>query len=150
MQLQAALEAFQVQLAADGRSEHTRKQYHRHVRALIAWLEARSGPLDVAKVTPTIVAEFFSSDSARTSARGGAKKATSTNAQRSSLRNYFRWMHEAGLASTNAARLLRRARCAPPPPKALRDDEQKRLLSDSSLPQDGHLIMLPNANEWPF
>ncbi|HZN38808.1 MAG TPA: tyrosine-type recombinase/integrase, partial [Planctomycetota bacterium] len=129
MQLQDALEAFQVQLAADGRSEHTCKQYRRHVRGLIAWLEQRSASLDVARLTPTIVAEFFSSDAARASVRGGAKKATSTNAQRTSLRCFLRWVHESGLAPTNAARLLRRARCAPPPPKALRDDERKRLLA---------------------
>jgi integrase/recombinase XerC len=73
------------------------------------------------------VAEFFSSDDARRSARGGPKKPTSANAQRTSLRNFFRWAHESGLTATNAARLLRRARCAPPPPKALHADEQERL-----------------------
>jgi len=129
MNLQAALQAFLVQLEADGRSEHTRNQYRRHVRALIAWLTPRGASLDIANVTPTTVAEFFSSDAARTSARGGPKKATSANAQRTSLRCFLRWAHESGLAPTNAARLLRRARCAAPPPRALRDDEQKRLLA---------------------
>lgn len=128
MQLQEALEAFQVQLQADGRSVHTRKQYQRHVAGLIDWLVATGRPSDVGDITPAIVAEFFSSAVARQSVRGGAKKATSANAQRTSLRCYFRWIHESGLAPTNAARLLKRARCAPPPPRGLHADEQRRLL----------------------
>ncbi len=129
MQLQEALGQFQVQLAADGRSEHTRKQYERHVVAFIGWLSRNGRDADIASITPNVVAEFFGSDDARMSARGGTKRATSANAQRTSLRCFLRWAHESGLASSNAARLLRRARCAPPPPKALRDDEQKRLLT---------------------
>lgn len=128
MQLQEALGQFQVQLHADGRSEHTRNQYQRHVASLIAWLGSIRRRTDVASVTPAVVAEFFASDAARLSANGGAKKATSANAQRTSLRCFFRWVHESGLAKTNAARLLKRAKCAPPPPKALHPDEEVRLL----------------------
>jgi integrase/recombinase XerC len=128
MQLQDALGQFQVQLAADGRSEHTRKQYERHGRAFAAWMKDRRFSTTLAKITPGVVAEFFSSPAAKLSARGGTKKATSANAQRTSLRCLFRWAHESGFVATNAARLLKRARCTPPPPRALRDDEQKRLL----------------------
>ncbi len=128
MQLQDALGQFQVQLRADGRSEHTRNQYQRHVVALIAWLTAARRPTKIGSITPAIVAEFFASDAAGTSARGGKKKATSANAQRTSLRCFFKWAHESGLTKTNAARLLKRARCTPPPPKALHPDEQERLL----------------------
>ncbi|MEO6594319.1 MAG: tyrosine-type recombinase/integrase [Planctomycetota bacterium] len=130
MHLQDALGQFQVQLRADGRSEHTRRQYQRHVVALIGWLAKHGRPADLASITPTVVAEFFSGDEARLSARGGPKKATSANAQRTSLRCFLRWAHESGLTSTNAARLLKRARCAPAPPRALHADEQKRLLDE--------------------
>jgi integrase/recombinase XerC len=118
---------FQVQLAADGRSEHTKNQYARHVRSLIVWLTKNGRSVEIAEITPAVVAEFFGSDHARQSARGGLKKATSANAQRTSLRNFFRWSHESGLTAANAARLLRRAHCAPPPPRALHADEQERL-----------------------
>ena len=128
MQLQAASRQFQTQLSADGRSPHTRKQYERHVAAFIAWLEANSRRTDLTAITPTVVAEFFGSDAATASARGGKKKATSANAQRTSLRCFFRWAHESGLTPANVARLLKRARCSAPPPRALHDDEQKRLL----------------------
>jgi len=128
MQLQEALGQFQVQLAADGRSEHTRKQYARHGRAFATWLAERGHAPTLAHITPNIVAEFFGSDAAKMSARGGAKKATSANAQRTSLRCFFRWAHESGVVATNPARLLRRARCTPPPPRALHADESDRLL----------------------
>lgn len=128
MQLQDASDQFQLQLSADGRSEHTRKQYARHVRAFIEWLKRAGHHTTVARTSPVLVAAFFSSDDARLSARGGPKKATSANSQRTSLRCFFRWAHESGLTSTNPARLLRRARCSPPPPRALHADEQKRLL----------------------
>jgi integrase/recombinase XerC len=127
MHLQAALDAFLLQLQADGRSRHTTAQYARHTRSLIDWLTMNRRSLKLAAITPTTVAEFFSSDAARNSARGGPKRATSANAQRTSLRCFFRWAHESGLTPNNAARLLRRARCAPPPPRALHDDEQQRL-----------------------
>ena len=90
MQLQEALRAFQVQLAADGRSVLTRNQYQRHVARLIAWLATTGCSTEVGDITPAIVAEFFASDAARISARGGTKKATSANAQRTSLRCFFR------------------------------------------------------------
>jgi integrase/recombinase XerC len=129
MHLQDAHRQFQAQLAADGRSPHTRRQYQRHVEAFAGWLAANGRDTDIAMITPATVAEFFGSDAATNSARGGRKKATSANAQRTSLRCFFRWAHESGLAGANTARLLRRARCSPPPPKALHADEQERLLA---------------------
>jgi integrase/recombinase XerC len=129
VQLQEALQAFLLQLAADGRSPHTIGQYRRHVTGLIHWLGANNRTVDAGDIAPATVAEFFATaDAAKLSARGGAKKATSANAQRTSLRCFFRWVHESGIAPSNAARLLRRARCAPPPPRALHPDEEARLL----------------------
>lgn len=129
MQLQDALQGFLLQLQADGRSPHTIGQYRRHGTALANWLASAGIDANVAALTPETIAKFFASDAARTSCRGGAKKATSANAMRTSVRCLAKHLHDAGLVATNPARLLRRARCAPPPPKALRDDEQKRLLA---------------------
>ena len=129
MQLQDAIQGFLLQLQADGRSPHTIGQYRRHGNALVNWLANTGADTDVAALTPDTIAKFFASDAARTSCRGGAKKATSANAMRTSVRCLAKHLHDAGLVATNPARLLRRARCAPPPPKALRDDEQVRLLA---------------------
>jgi integrase/recombinase XerC len=128
MQLQAALEAFLLQLQADGRSTHTIGQYRRHGAALAAWLAAAGASTSVADLTPGLLARFFASDAAKTSCRGGAKKAVSLNAMRTSVRCFAAHLHLSGLVASNPARLLRRARCAPPPPRALHVDEQKRLL----------------------
>jgi integrase/recombinase XerC len=128
MDIQVALEQFLVQLHADGRSPHTVGQYRRHGRALAAWLDAR-GVTNVAGLTPELLARFFADDAAKRSCRGGAKKAVSLNAMRTSIRCFAAHLHDAGLVAANPARLLRRARCAAPPPRALRDDEQKRLLA---------------------
>jgi integrase/recombinase XerC len=128
MDIQVALEQFLLQLEADGRSRHTIGQYRRHGRALAAWLGAR-GVTNVAHLTPELIAQFFAADAAKNSCLGGAKKAVSLNAMRTSIRCFAAHLHDAGLVAANPARLLRRARCAPPPPKALRDDEQKRLLA---------------------
>lgn len=128
MHLQDASGQFQVQLRADGRSEHTRRQYERHVRALIGWLAGTDYGTEMESLTPGVVAAFLASDAATTCAHGGTKKASSANAMRTSIRCFFRWAHESGLVAANPARLLRRARCSPPPPKALHPDEQATLL----------------------
>jgi site-specific recombinase XerD len=129
VELQDALQAFLQQLAADGRSPHTIGQYRRHVTALAKWCAATGASTDVASVTPAALAKFFAADTARSSCRGGTKKAVSLNAMRTSIRCFAKHLHDAGLVATNPARMLRRARCAPPPPRALHPDEQKRLLA---------------------
>jgi len=128
MQLQEALQAFLRQLAADGRSPHTIGQYRRHGTSLADWLAATGASTNVAKLTPDLLAKFFGDDAAKNSCRGGPKKAVSLNAMRTSVRCLCAHLHDSGLVSTNPARMLRRARCAPPPPRALHPDEQKRLL----------------------
>ncbi|HEX5050563.1 MAG TPA: tyrosine-type recombinase/integrase [Planctomycetota bacterium] len=128
MDLQAALQAFLLQLQADGRSPHTIGQYRRHGTALATWLASTGGPKNVAKLTPDLLARFFADDAAKNSCRGGAKKAVSLNAMRTSIRCLAKHLHDSGFVATNPARLLRRARCAPPPPRALHADEQQRLL----------------------
>jgi site-specific recombinase XerC len=128
MHLQDALGQFQVQLRADGRSEHTRNQYQRHIVAhdRLGSPGSRS-PHDHRRDHAAVVAEFF----ARTLPAQRARRQEDGNlgnAQRTSLRCFFRWAHESGLTPNNVARLLKRARCTPPPPKAIHADEQHRLL----------------------
>lgn len=127
MHVQAALQAFLLQLEADGRSPHTIGQYRRHGTALATWLAARK-VTSVAKLTPDLIAAFFADGAAKNSCRGGPKKAVSLNAMRTSIRCFCSHLHDSGHVPTNAARLLRRARCTPPPPRALHADEQQRLL----------------------
>lgn len=75
------------------------------------------------------VAAFMASPAARMRSDSRPKKATSMNTMRSSLRTFFAYVHAAGFVRANAARLIRRARCAPPPPRGLSQEEQARLLA---------------------
>ena len=129
MEIEEALERYQVQLEADGRSVHTRRQYARHGRLLARWLRESGGSTDVRLISHEDIATFLIAPVARTRPDGKPKKATATNALRSSLRTLFAFVHAAGYAPTNAARLIRRARCAPPPPRGLSEEEQERLLA---------------------
>lgn len=123
-----ALARFETQLEADGRSVHTRKQYRRHVLALAHWVAAEDLSGDVRHLGHDDLARFLSSPVANSRADGKRKKATSTNALRSSLRVFFRYAHEAALVASNPARLIRRAITSPPPPRALTAKEEARLL----------------------
>jgi site-specific recombinase XerD len=102
MNLQDAIDAYLLQLDADGRSQHTIGQARRHLR-----LFAANAPADM---TPTTVATFFASDAARTRPDGRPKRATSVNALRSSIRTFFAYAHAAGWTPTNPARRKRSAR----------------------------------------
>lgn len=121
MELQDAIDAFLVQLRADGRSPHTINQYARHLRAF--------PPGGLEAITPATVAAFMNGEAARTRPDGTPKRATSVNALRSSLRAFFAYAHAAGWTTTNPARLLRRARTGTPPPRALSDADREALLA---------------------
>lgn len=128
MQLQDALQDFLVQLRADGRSPHTVGQYRRHVTALEGWLERTRRRRTLASIDHRVLAAFLVDDAATQRPDGRPKKATSTNALRTSLRVFFRYCAEAGYLRENPARLVRRARCSPPPPRALTEAEVECLL----------------------
>jgi site-specific recombinase XerD len=129
MRLQDVLDRFVVQLQGNGRSHCTVDQYKRHVGLLSRWLVEEGHSDHVDELTHELLARFLISPDARTSRRGGAKKATSMNALRSSMRAFFGYCRDAGWSQENAARLVRRARCASGPPRGLSDEDRDRLLS---------------------
>ncbi len=128
MHLADAYAAYARQLAADGRSVHTRNQYRRHLQLFADWLATRGPVPALEDLGPAEVAAFLIGDAAQHRLDGAPKRATSMNALRSSLRTFCAYAHAAGWTSTNPARLLRRARTGTPPPRALGDDDRERLL----------------------
>ena len=126
MRIHEALDAYLLQLEADGRSEHTIGQARRHVRLLATWAGTDR---DVETIGHEDLARFLTSDAVRLRADGKPRKPTSANALRSSIRVFWAYLHAAGLTSTNPARLVRRAVCGTPLPKALTEEEQGRLLA---------------------
>jgi len=148
MDLAAALDRYTQQLAADGRSPLTADQYRRHVGMFARWLETENCPTDVALIGPEHVAGFLTSPALLKTAAGSARKATSANTARTSLRVFFKYVADAGLAPTNAARLVRLARTGAPPPRTLAEDAVKRLLAavdaddGDAARRDGALVRL--------
>jgi integrase/recombinase XerC len=126
MRINEALDAYLLQLGADGRSEHTIGQASRHVRLFEAWIGRER---EVESVGHEELARFLASDVVRLRADGEPRKASSANALRSSLRTFWSYLHAAGIVSTNPGRLIRRAVCGTPLPKALRDEDREKLLA---------------------
>jgi site-specific recombinase XerC len=138
MRIHTAASRYVRQLRADGRSPHTIAQVSRHVGVLARWLVAHRLPTDVRRVTHEHIARFLVSRDATCRPDGELKKATATNALRSSLRTFFTYVHAAGYAPRNAAALVRRAKCATPPPRALPEGDCRRLLATLAASDDEH------------
>ena len=130
MYLDEALAAYERQAVANGRSHHSILQSRRHVRALSNWLASEGRSLGVAELGHSDIADFMGSDQALLRPDGKRKKPVSVNGLRSSLRTFFGYAHAAGMTTSNAARLLRRAVCSPPPPRALSPAEQEKLIAE--------------------
>lgn len=129
MQIGEALDAYALQLQADGRSEHTVAQVRRHVAALARWAAGVGHTGEIEALGHADLARFLVSTEARTRPDGKPKKATSTNALRSSLKTFLTYLHAAGMTQTNPGRLIRRARTGEPPPKAISEADQRKLLA---------------------
>src|SRR5262245_48990614 len=125
MDIEQALERYSFQLHADGRSLHTVAQARRHVRLFARWIGKRA----IADVSHEDVAAFLASDLVTRRADGNARRPSSANALRSSLRCFFTYAHSAGLAPVNAGRLVRRAMCGKSQPRAIGEEECARLLA---------------------
>jgi len=128
MNIHEAITLYFTQLEANGRSFHTIKQYHRHLRLFSDWMreECLCGDLD--KITHDTVARFFASPMAKIRATGGVKKSSSINALKSSIKCFFRYLHQAGYSSQDHSRLLKRSICGTPPPRSLSVSEKDRLI----------------------
>lgn len=125
MKIEQALARYVTQLEADGRSPSTIGQYRRHVGQLAEFFREHR----VDELSHEDIARFLASRGARTRTDGVAKRPTSMNCLRTSIRTFCRYAHEAGYAKANPARLVRRAICEGPPPRALSGAEQERLLN---------------------
>lgn len=129
MEITDALRRYTEQLQANGAAESTRAQAQRQIGKLATWLATEKRSTDIAKVRPDDVAAFLASDAVRMRETGGARKVTSANVFRTSIRCFFKFVHDAGLAPENAARLVKLARCQPPRPKPVNDVDLAKLLA---------------------
>jgi len=100
MKLKAAIVRFDRQLAANGRSGHTRAAYQRDLRALAAWLGRN---LDVRRISPDDLARFLTSDEVLLTPTGLPRAAISVNRTKSALRSFFAFCVESGFLRVNPA-----------------------------------------------
>jgi site-specific recombinase XerD len=119
MRLSTAIQRFDTQLRADGKSEHTRGAHMRDLREFSAWSGSST---DVAGITPDTVARYLA---------GGpkGKPAVSLNRTKTALRMFFRFLTDAGYLEADPARLIRNGRCQPKTPEYLKPAQTRRLLA---------------------
>jgi site-specific recombinase XerC len=126
MNIHDALDRFLLQLRANGRSPLTIAQRRRHIVALADWL----GPdARIDGIGHEDIASFLASPVARQRPDGGMRKAATVNVHRTSLREFFGFLHQGGDIPENPTRLVRRAVCGPPPPRSLSNEERVRFLA---------------------
>lgn len=129
MEVVDALSTYLIQLEANGAAPSTRAQAKRQIGKLARWLASVRNVTDIACVQPEDIAAFLSSDAIRLREIGGTRKASAANTFRSTIRTFFRFVADAGLAPQNAARLVRLARCPPPRPKPVSDLDVAKLMA---------------------
>jgi len=124
MRVKTAITRFDRQLAANGRSGHTRVAYRRDLRALAGWL---GGNPDVRRIAPDDLARFLTSDAVQLSPSGRPRAAISVNRTKSALRSFFAFCVESGFIRENPARLIRSSPTAVKSPTTLTEGEILRL-----------------------
>jgi integrase/recombinase XerC len=126
MTLQTAIQRFEAQLQADGKSPGTRHYYlwdlNRLARALGPGTPIRS-------ITPHRLAQFVNSPGFACKASGHPKKPSSVNRSKSTLRVFFRFLMDSDYLVRDPARLIRDARVQPPAARAMSAPEVNRLLT---------------------
>jgi integrase/recombinase XerC len=125
MRIDKAIESFQTQLRADGRSPHTVAAYIRELRLFARWIGKQKR---IETITPTDVAGFFTSDAALTTTDDRPRSTISTNRLKSTIRVFFNFQCEAGLIDGNPARLVKSKPCHRKTPATLSDSERRALL----------------------
>ena len=130
MRFDSSVSRFLTQLRADGRSQHTIRQYARHLRLFGEWWAAESCTEeadDIARIDHEALASFLASDAALLRPDGRPKKAASMNALRTSVRCFFDYLARSGQLASNPARVVRMARVPEVIPKPLKPAEVTRL-----------------------
>jgi integrase/recombinase XerC len=138
MKLALATDRFTRQLAANGRSAHTRAAYRRDLAALARFM---GGNPDLGKITPDCLAGFLTSDAVllapqgqpatktagKPSQAGKPRSPISVNRTKSALRSFFAFCVDSRYLRENPARLIKSARTSRAEPCTLSEDEVGRL-----------------------
>ncbi|MCE5314028.1 MAG: tyrosine-type recombinase/integrase [Armatimonadota bacterium] len=120
-----AVDAFIVNLHAQGRSEHTVAAYRRDLNCFI-----RALPVCLHEITPATIDVALTHPTATHSADGTQKSTATMHRLKATLRSFFEWAHNTGLVESNPARFVKMKRLARTLPKFLTEAEKRRLLKE--------------------
>ena len=124
MRLSQVIPQFERQMAANGRSSHTRSAYLRDLRALSRWMGEEA---DFSTITPDHLARFLISDMVLCTPTGQPRAAISVNRTKSALRSFFAFCVESGFIRENPARLIRSSPARAKEPSTLEPGEIERI-----------------------
>ncbi len=123
MKLKTAIERFDRQLAANGRSGHTRAAYGRDLRKFAEWF----GNCGVDRAKPDDLARFLTSDDVLMKPDCQQRKPITINRTKSALRSFFAFCVESGWIKENPARLIRSSPVAVKEPTTLTSKEVRKI-----------------------
>jgi integrase/recombinase XerC len=124
MRLSKAIPQYDRQMAANGRSAHTRAAYLRDLGALRGWMGKDPA---LSTITPDHLARFLTSDMALCTPTGEPRAAISVNRTKSALRSFFGFCVESGFLKDNPARLIRSSPARAKEPSTLEPGEIERI-----------------------
>ena len=133
MRLNKAIEQFQIQLRADGRSPHTVAAYMRELRLFEGWIGRGK---NIETITPADIAGFFTSDIALNTVDGQSRTTVSLNRLKTTIRAFFNYISEAGIIDSSPARLVKSKPCQRKSPVTLTDSERRALLDTIAKSSD--------------
>jgi site-specific recombinase XerD len=126
MKITTAINRFDRQLQADGKSPLTQAVYMRDLRSFKEWV---GRDVLISRITPDQIARFLTSKNFTHKANGSPKAVVSLNRSKSVLRTFFRFLLDSGYLKENPARLVRMSRYSRRPPAILADKEIRALFA---------------------
>jgi site-specific recombinase XerD len=120
LRLSRAIRLFDMQLRADGKSEHTRGAYLRDLRMFKSWL--RGNP-QASNISHDVISAYLGIGAF------ADKSTISLNRTKTALRMFFKFLADAGYIEGNPARLIKNGRTEPKIPGYLKPTEARRFLA---------------------
>lgn len=125
-----SIEAFEVRLRAQGRSEHTLSSYTRDLRLFERVLVSLNPDVSLSEITPTMIDAVLTDPVVTHSVEGAPRSAATMHRLKAVIRSFFSWAAETGSVEENPAGSVTTKRLSRTTPKYLTESEKRRLLKE--------------------